>query len=320
MRIPESLESTAAEQLGLLAMSQLRGAGVTRSSVRWALGRTWRLVLPRVVATFTGELDDDRRLVAAALWGGPAAQLAASTALRWHGRTEVPDDGLVRLLVPWGEPQRREAFAVRRRTRRPDPRPWRRGALTICSRPRAAVDAARELTDPRDVHALLIGVVQDRWCRESDLRAELEAGPARGSASLRRALNEVCAGAWSVAEAEVLHELSRSIVLPHVWPNPTLVAADGTTLPTPDFWLDDVGVAGQVHSRAHHERSADWESTVQADTTFAEHGITVVAVTPTGFRKDPCAFRERVERAYLAARRAGRRPAVTMTPRGSGVR
>ena len=319
MKPPAALEAIADEQLGLLTLGQLRAAGTSRAAVRWALGRTWRLVLPRVVATFTGELDAERRLVAAALWGGPDAQVAGSTALRWHGRTEVPDDGLVRLLVPWGEAQRREAFAVRRRTRRPDARPWRRGALTICSRPRAVIDAARELADERQVHGLLIGVVQQRWCRESDLRAELEAGPTRGSAAVRRALNAVSTGAWSVPEADVLRELGRSVVLPRVWPNPRLVAADGTVLPTPDFWIDEVGLAGQVHSRTHHERADDWEATVEADTALAEYGVTVVAVTPTGFWRSPAAFRQRVERAYLAARRAGRRPAVTMTPRGAGI-
>lgn len=279
VQIPEALSAVADEQSGLLTLAQLRAGGVSRAAVRWSLGRSWRLVLPRVVATFTGELDDGRRLVAAQLWGGPSAQLAGSTALRWHGRTEVPDDGMVRLLVSGGAATRREGFAVRRRTSRLDPRPWQRGPLTICSRARAVVDAARELGSERDVRGLVIGVVQQRWCRESDLRAEIEAGATRGSAMVRRALNEVSAGAWSVAEAEVLHELSMSDVLPRVWPNPRLVAADGTELPTPDFWIDDVGLAGQVHSRAHHERADDWEHTVETDALLAEHGVTVVAVT-----------------------------------------
>lgn len=54
----------------------------------------------------------------------------------------------------------------------------------------------------------------------------------------------------------MLRELALSKVLPAVVANPCLVAADGTRLPTPDFWLDDVRLAGQEHSRAHHVRVA----------------------------------------------------------------
>jgi hypothetical protein len=122
-----------------------------------------------------------------------------------------------------------------------------------------------------------------------------------------------------MAELEVLEELARSPILPRVWPNPELVTSEGVRLPIPDFWIDEAGIAGQIHSRKYHARDKDWERTVSADSVFAEHGILVLAVTPTGFRRDPAAFRERVERAYLAAIAAGRRPDVRMTSRPSGL-
>ncbi len=278
MDLPESLAATAEQQRGLLTVRQLLDGGVPRAAVRWALGRRYQLVLPRVVALFTGELDAGQRRVAGCLWAGPAGQVAGLTAARWHGLPGIEDDGVVRLLVGWGEGTRREGFAVRRRTSRLDPRPWSRGPLAVCSRARAVVDAARGMRDVESTRQLLIAGVQRGLVRERDLRAELEAGPVRG-----------------------------------------LVAADGTPLPTPDFWLDDVGLAGQVHSRAYHLREQHWESTVAADTVLGEYGVPVVAVTPTGFRRDPAGFRHRVERAYLAARRVNRRPAVAMTPRGTGV-
>jgi hypothetical protein len=169
------------------------------------------------------------------------------------------------------------------------------------------------------VRQILIAATQQRRVREDDLRHELESGAVRGSAVVRAALNDVSTGAWSMPELEVLEELARSTVLPHVWPNPQLVTSDGQPLPTPDFWIDEAGIAGQIHSRRYHARDADWERTVSADSVFAEHGIPVIAVTPTGFRRDPAAFRQRVERAYLAALAGGRRPSVQMTARAAGL-
>ncbi len=108
-------------------------------------------------------------------------------------------------------------------------------------------------------------------------------------------------------------------MLPCVWPNHVLTSVvDGTVLPSPDLWIDDVGLAGQVHSRAYHSRDDDWEGTVASDTVFGEDGVPLVSVTPTGFARDPAAFRRRVERAYAAAAR-GARLLVVMAPRGAGL-
>ena len=178
---------------------------------------------------------------------------------------------MVRLLVGVGSNSRREGFAVRRRTTRLDPHPWARGSLTVCSRARALIDAARELRDAEAVRQLLVTATQQRQVRERDLRHELEAGAVRGSATVRRALDDVATGAWSLPEAEVLRELATSTVLPRVFPNPVLIARDGTVLPSPDFWLDDVGLAGQVHSRQYHLRDEQWEVTVERDTLLGEY-------------------------------------------------
>jgi hypothetical protein len=318
MHVPDDLVALAEERRGLLTTAELRGAGVSAATLRWHLGRTCSAVLPGVVALFTGALDPAQRLLAGQLWAGPQAQLASLTAARWHG-FDVPDDGVVRLLVGVGSNSRREGFAVRRRTTRLDPHPWARGSLTVCSRARALIDAARELRDAEAVRQLLVTATQQRQVRERDLRHELEAGAVRGSATVRRALDDVATGAWSLPEAEVLRELATSTVLPRVFPNPVLIARDGTVLPSPDFWLDDVGLAGQVHSRQYHLRDEQWEVTVERDTLLGEYGVPVLAVTPAGFRRDPRAFRERVERAYRLRLRSGERPDVQMRLRGPGV-
>jgi hypothetical protein len=152
--------------------------------------------------------------------------------------------------------------------------------------------------------------------RPEALRHELEAGARRGSARVRRAVQEAEAGSWSVAETDLLHLVARSRVLPAIWPNPRLAAADGTRLPTPDGWIDQVAMAIQVHSRRWHQRAEDWEATVMTDGIFAEYGV-VVAVTPRALRTDPDAVLVRLERAYLAAVRRPR-PGVTAWPSGHG--
>lgn len=314
MRLPEHLSALAGDQCGLVTRAQLLHGGISREAIRWSAGRTTRLVLPRVLSLFTGRLDDHQRLVAASLWAGERSQLAGTTALRWHGGLELADDGLVHLLVDWASPSGRAGFAVRHRTRRLDPHALRAGPLVVCSRPRALVDAARGMR-PAEARHLVIAAHQRGLVRLTDVRHELEAGPVRGSAAARQALRDVDAGAWSLPEAEVLDELSRSRILPPLWANPRLWAADGSRLPSPDVWADDVALAGQVHSRRHHAGVREFEATVDADALLAASGVVVVAVTPQGFRHDPPAYRERFERAYLASRARGHRPPVRALPR-----
>jgi hypothetical protein len=286
--------------------------------VRWAHGRTAKLVLPGVLAAFTGTLDREQKLIAGRLCAGPDSMIASLTAAHWHGLT-VDEDGVVRLLVPFSQAARRSGFVVIRRTRRMDPRPWTRGPLVICSPPRALADAAREMKDRRAVDAMVIGAVQRRLVRLDDVRSEVEAGPRHGSARARAALAKAETGAWSTPEYDLLKILSRSPVLPRIWPNPYLETRDGLRLPTPDGWIDDVGLALQVHSRRYHLRDEDWELTVEGDSRLTEAGLPVLAVTPASLSRDPQAYRNRVERTYLELRRTGRRPDVVMRPRGAGL-
>ena len=77
MKWPAALDHALDEQRGLLTRAQALAAGVTRSQLRWALGRGSRFVLPGVIATFTGDVDPGQRLIAGQLWAGPRAQLAS---------------------------------------------------------------------------------------------------------------------------------------------------------------------------------------------------------------------------------------------------
>ncbi len=74
------------EQHGIVSLEQLRAYGHTMSDVRANLAAArWQRVLPRVYATFTGELPREARLQAALRYGGGHAVLSHHTAAEeWH--------------------------------------------------------------------------------------------------------------------------------------------------------------------------------------------------------------------------------------------
>jgi hypothetical protein len=319
MQVPDSLAATVRDQLGLVHRQQILDHGVSVDALRWALGRRWQFVLPGVVATFTGRLDAQQRLVAAALYAGPHAALASSAAARWHGCTTLPRSDQLHFLVPSRLAARRAGQVVVRRTDRPDERVRHRPPLSVCSPARAVADAARDLRSTDAAAALVVEAVQRGIVTLADLRHELEAGPRRHSRPLRESLAVAELGVWSLPEHQLHDALSASEHLPALWPNPALTAPDGSRLPTPDGWLDDVALAIQVHSVRWHAMGDDWDGTVMNDGIYAEYGVAVLALTPARIRDDPGWVRRRVERAH-ASLLGRRRPAVTATPRTALVR
>jgi hypothetical protein len=300
-------------QSGLASRSQLKALGTTPDMLRWRVGRNWRAVLPGVVATFAGSLDRRQWLIAAQLYAGPLAYLSSWTAAGWYGVEAARETTAIRLTVPVYLAARRSGPVVVTRTTRVDCAVAERGPLRLGSRARAVVDAARETKIERRAHAIVIEAVQRRIVLVEELRHELECGPRRDSARVRRAVEAAESGAWSLPEADLVEVLAESKILPPVWENPVLRSVSGERLPTPDIWFDDVGVAVQVHSRTYHARDNDWEATVAGDSLLSEHGVVVLGVTPAGFIADPEGTRRRAERAYLAAQ-SRPRPAVIATP------
>jgi len=317
MRHVPGLGDLLDRQSGLVTRAQLRDLGMPPGALRWALGKQWRAVLPSVISTAGGNLTPAQRLVAALLHAGEGASLAGATAAAWHGVTAAAGDPRVHVLVSGTRHPRDCGFVVVRRVSRPDGAPWVRGVLTVCSRPRAVVDAARAVPAADQARAIVLEAVERRLVTPESLRHELETGPRRGSAQVRQAVGEAEAGAWSVPEADLLCLLARSRRLSPVRANPVLTAADGTRLPTPDVWIDDVALAVQVHSRRWHAGALDWDRTVMSDGVFAEYGVVVVGVTPTAIRTAPDSVLARIERAYRAAS-ARPRPPILAGPAGRG--
>lgn len=285
---------------------------MTNARIRWAIGRHWQLVLPGVVAVFTGRLDADQRLIAGSLYAGPGALLTGPGGARLHGVTSrwVTDYPLLTFLVPEHRTNRTSGFVTVRRTQRPDLRPVTLGGIAVASAARCVADAARVCRRDDDARALTISALQGGITSQDRLYAELLAGPVRFSAAVRAGIIQFQAGAWSISEVDLLRALATSTILPPVMPNPVLRLSTRQILPTPDAWIHDVGLAIQLHSRTYHARDLDWDGTVMADGELGAAGATVIGVTPQQLRQNPEAFVQRVERAYLALRKRGGRPDI----------
>jgi hypothetical protein len=299
------LRSLLEQQEGLATLGQLRLARVSQDALRWRLGRSWQLVLPRVVATTRAPLTRRQYLFAALLYAGPGAALSSSAAAGWYGVTAAAADRRVCVEVPWARAPGSCSYVLVRRTRHPDPAASQHRGLTLVNPGRAVAAAARDAPDLTSCRVLVIEAVQRGIVTVGQVRHEVELGDRRGTRWARQALDDAEAGAWSLPESDLLALLSTSRVLPPAWANPDLRAPDGRRLPHPDCWLDDVGLAVQVHSRRHHAGELQWEQTVMADGVFAEYGIPVIGVTPRSIATDPSGVLRRVEAAYRAA---GRRP------------
>jgi hypothetical protein len=134
------------------------------------------------------------------------------------------------------------------------------------------------LADLGDVRAVVAGAVQRGKCPIGALSYELDTGPRRGSALLRRALAEVADGARSAAEAD-LHAVIRRARLPMPMFNARLFAGR-VFIASPDCWWPDAGVAAEVDSREWHLSPRDWGETLARHARMSAHGIIALHFTP----------------------------------------
>ncbi len=315
MGLTDAARLVATEQDGLITRAQLLGSGVTRETVRWRVGRDWRLVLPGVVLLHTGVPSEHERLVAALLFAGAGSWLSGVTAAALHGVRGCEVRAPVEVLVPAPRRPRTTVWVTVRSTSLLGERVVERGPLRISCPARAVVDAAAATRDDHLARAILLDACQRRLVRLDDLENWIALRGRPGSARLQRFLAEAAAGAWSVPEGDLLRIVAGSSVLPPVMANPFLRTVDGRTLTSPDLWFDDVGMAVMVHSRQFHAHGLDWDATVGAGSDLAVARVVVVGVTPGALARDPRRQLRRIEAAYAAARASGHRAAVVSTPR-----
>ncbi|GAA4806781.1 hypothetical protein GCM10023200_50500 [Actinomycetospora chlora] len=256
----------------------------------------------------------EQRWAAAVLYAGPGAVLSGVAAARLHGLERVPGDaeGAALVLIDHGRHRISRPPVTIERTHRL-PTPIVVDGLPIAPVVRAVLDAARRLVDLDEIRALLAEAVQRGKASVRALRTELDQGCQRGTSRVRQVLGELEDGVRSVPEA-----WARSLVaaIPQlstmVW-NPRLVLEDGTWLADPDGWMDDVGLAWEIHSFRHHADPAAFDATMRRHARMTGREVHVVAHTPRQLRDDRATVRADLLAAYaVAARRP--RPAVRALP------
>jgi hypothetical protein len=272
-------------------------------------------VLPGVVATFNGQVDERGRVIAAWLYAGQRAQITGPTALRARGLRYVPPDGRVHVLIPHGVRKRSVGFVVVRQAVRLEPWPMYEDGVPVCGVARAIADtAAICCSSLRQVRAMVAEAVQSRLCAPEDLVDILDRTRRNGSALLRRAVDEVVDGVRSVVEAELRAGVLTSPILAGTLWNPTLIAPDGRQLPTPDGWIPDVGVALEVDSREYHISPEQWERTLARHALLTSYGAAVLHFPPSRIRQNLAGVLRVIERTCLERREAGVTTAITATP------
>lgn len=194
---------------------------------------------------------------------------------------------------------------------------WAKFGGRLASVERAVVDAARGLSDLRDVRGVVLGAVKDRWADVAELRTILDAGRRNGSGLTRRALRDAERGCASPPEAELVDALIGCglpfYVNAELW-------LDGVLLGSPDVWFVGRGVGGEVESRERHElEDSQIESTYDRHERFVAGGVELLHVS---VRRIRCDVAEAA--SYLVARARGSTRAessgLEVRPRGPMLR
>jgi hypothetical protein len=283
----DALDRLLIRQLDVISRRQALAAGVTDNALRHRLrlGGPWRGLLPGVYMAANGAPTTLQQEMAALLYAGPGSVITGPAALRSHHiRTELTE--FVDVLVPSTRQRRDTNFVRLHRTSRMPGRIWEAGPVRYVPASRAVADAVRGLTSLRDVRAVVADAVQRDKCAISNLAAELNQGPAKGSALFREALADVAAGIRSAAEGDLRDLLARS-GLPMPLFNPWLYDEHGKFIARPDAWWPAHGIALEVDSREWHTSPEDHAKTLARGRRMARYQIVVLRFTPRQIRTQP---------------------------------
>ena len=290
----------ARSQFGVITRAQALKCGLTDRALHYRIqpGGPWRRLLPGIYVTSTGDPGRDQRLMAALLYAGEGSILTGQAALR-HYKIKVPDERRVDVLIPISRRRMSAQYVVVHRTARMPRLHAAIGPIQFASPQRAASDAALSLHRLSDVRAIAAGVVQRGLCTVPALTAELDAGPRRDAALLRRVLEELEDGIRSAAEAD-LRVLLKRARLPTPLFNARLYLGD-QLVAVPDAWWPLAGLVVEVDSREWHLAPADWERTMRRHAALTALGILVLHFSPRQIRTEP----DEVAAAIRAALQAG---------------
>jgi hypothetical protein len=302
-------------QYDVASRSQLLAALIDDGTIyRKVRSGQWQRLLPGVFLVMPRPPGTEQRRIAAALFVGDNAQLTGLTVLHWYGFRSAPASDRVHVLVPHSTHRRSTGFVVVQRALSLDSHARDTGLYRVTSAARAVVDACRSLSDLRDVRAIVSEAVQANHTPATAIDAELRRAARSRTGLARRALKEVQAGVRSAPEAELRDLTLASKILPQILWNPQLTTLDGKRLPTPDGWIDEVGLALQVDSAEYHASGEDWTTTLDRHNALAQYDVQVLHITPKEIRTFPGKTLATIEQTYRSRAAAGARARVIATP------
>lgn len=297
----DGLDELLDRQLSVASRGQLLAVGMKDNAMQYRVrrGGPWQTLLPGIYLTASGVPSLSQKEMAALLYAGPGSLITGPMALMHHSiRTGSAVVDVIDVLVPTGRRRLSTGFARMHRTTQMPSRAASSGPVRMVLVPRAVADTVRQLTDLRDVRAVVADAVQLGRCTVRELATELHDGPIRNSAMFRSALAEVADGIRSTAEAD-LRDLIIRARLPMPLFNPSLHAGE-VFLGKPDAWWPDAGVAGEVDSREWHLSPADWDRTRRRHHLMGAAGIIVLHFSPREIRREPAMVAQRIHDALTS--------------------
>jgi hypothetical protein len=314
--IPVSLTHLLDRQCGVITRRQAL-EHISESALMERLGRHWQVPLPGVYVAHRGPVTDLQRSWAALLFGGDAAMLDDTAALREYGVNYLPADDQVRLLVP-DTVQRtsRDFVSVRRTIYLPRP-VIGRGNVRLAPTARALTDFALRYDDERTVRAVLASAIQRRKVSLDQLDRELKIAPARGKRRLMRVLEELHGGIRSAPEGDVRQLVASSTVLPTPLYNCLLGLPDGRKI-SPDLLLEDAALVHETNGRKPHFEEEDaFDSMQERHDVMTTFGLTVLHNSPRLINREGPRVLQQLETCYLRDVGKGLPPGVVILRRSA---
>jgi hypothetical protein len=286
---------------GVITAAALEKLGIPQSTTyrRCLANGPWTHLLPGIVLLSRASPTARQRVEAALLHTDLIGIVTGFEAARRYGRTEVPADTSIHVLVPHDHRFCAKKFAIVERTQHFPQRVVVDG-VPMAPPARAVLDGVRRVRHADPVRALIIEAVRSGLCTRAELSAELESGSRRGTAVPRATLRMLEADVRSVAEADSLR-LARKAGLPAAEYNVRIFTSQGVYVATPDTWWDDVALAWEIDSVSHHAEGKNFADTLARNSRYAAAGIAVVQTLPSRLRTDPAGVVADLRAAYKSA-------------------
>lgn len=306
-------------QRGLATVAQLLERGWTPGALRQARSTRFQEPMPRVLAPHRGPIDGSTLLYARALWAGPKAVLSGGLALASLGLT-VGRLRAVTFVIPATSRSRQHGTVRLVRSSREIELAQQVGALRVAGGARAVADAATyEQHRPENLEHWTISVLQRGLATPELMEQELWMRTRATVEAVWRGLAAFVDGAWSRPEGVLREQVEGDGRFPPLVTNCELWTVDGEFVGLPDGYIEEAGVAIQVHSRQYHQgiddRGGDrWADTVERDTGYVAAGVRVVPVTPWTLYTKPRRFLNQLDKVVRLGL-ASPRPAVKVVRR-----